>query len=136
MEEVIIRQDSNFKLEARARGEGGDGEMKPAGSLGDLSPYGMLLSALGSCTAVVLHTYAQHHDIDLSQAEIHLRYERNFQEDCENCEEIDKYEDRIRVSVGFEGNLSKEQREKLEHISELCSIHKILEDGIEIVTEK
>jgi len=134
MEEVIIRQDSSFKLEARARSEGGEGEMKPVGLLRDLSPYGMLLSALGSCTTVVLHTYARHHDIDLSQAEVQLRYERNFKEDCDHCEEIDKYDDRIRVNVGFEGNLSKEEREKLEHISELCSIHKILEDGIEIVT--
>lgn len=135
MEEVIIRQDSNFRLEARARSEGGEGEMKPVGSLGDLSPYGMLLSALGSCTTVVLHTYARHHEIDLSQAEVRLRYERNFKEDCENCEDIDQYEDRIRVNVGFQGNLSKEEREKLERIAQLCSIHKILEDGIQIQTE-
>jgi putative redox protein len=134
MEEVIIRQDNSFRLEARARSQEGEGEMQQVGSLGDLSPYGMLLSSLGSCTTVVLHTYAQHHDIDLSSAEVRLRYERNFKEDCDNCEEIDEYEDRIRVDVGFEGNLSKEEREKLEKISELCSIHKILEDGIEIVT--
>jgi putative redox protein len=135
MEEVIIRQDNNFRLEARARSEGGEGEMKPVGSLGDLSPYGMLLSALGSCITVVLHTYARHHGVDLSQAEVQLRYERNFREDCENCEEIDQYEDRIRVNVGFQGNLSKEEREKLERIAQLCSIHKILEDGIQIQTE-
>lgn len=135
MEEVIIQQDNSFRSEIRARSQGGEGEMKPVGSLGDLSPYGMLLSALGSCTTVVLHTYARHHDIDLSQAEARLRYERNFREDCENCEEIDRYEDRIRVSVGFQGNLSKGEREKLEQVSELCSIHKILEHGIEIRTE-
>jgi putative redox protein len=133
MEEVIIRQDRDFRLEARARAQEGEGEMQQVGSLGDLSPYGMLLSALGSCTTVVLHTYAQHHGIDLSQAEVHLRYERDFKEDCDNCEEIDRYEDRIRVHVGLEGNLSREEREKLERISELCSIHKILEDGIEIM---
>jgi putative redox protein len=133
MEEVIIRQDSDFRLEPRARGE--EGEMKPVGSLGDLSPYGMLLSALGSCTTVVAHTYARHHEIDLSQAEVQLRYERNFKVDCENCEDIDQYEERIRVNVGFQGNLSKEERGKLEQVAQLCSIHKILEDGIEIQME-
>jgi putative redox protein len=133
MEEVIIRQDRDFRLEARARSQEGDGEMRPVGSLQDLTPYGMLLASLGSCTTVVLHTYAQHHDIDLSQAEVQLRYARNFREDCENCEEIDKYEDLIRVDVAFEGRLSKEQQEKLDQISRLCSIHKILEHGIEIV---
>jgi uncharacterized OsmC-like protein len=137
MEEVIIRQDRNFRLEARARAPepGAEGEMKPVSSLADLTPYGMLLASLGSCTTVVLHTYAQSHGVDLSQAEVRLRYERSFKEDCENCDDIEKYEERIRVNVAFEGKLSKEDREKLDRVSRLCSIHKILEDGIEIRSE-
>ena len=125
IEEVIIRQQRDFRLEARARGE--QGEMEPVSSLGDLTPYGMLLAGLGSCTTVVLHTYAQSHGIELSRAEVRLRYERDFKEDCENCEDIDRYEERIRVRAAFEGELSKQDREKLERGARLCSIHKITE---------
>jgi putative redox protein len=70
--------------------------------------------------------------VPLKEVTIDLRYERVFHEDCENCEEIERYEEQIEEQIAFEGDLSDRQRDKLLHIAHQCSIRKILEDGLKI----
>jgi putative redox protein len=92
----------------------------------------MLLASLGSCTAIVLHTYAQHHDVALQEVELNLSYEREFREDCENCEGIEKYQEHIQEEIQLSGDLTTAEHDKLMHIAHQCSIYKMLESGIEI----
>jgi uncharacterized OsmC-like protein len=100
----------------------------------ELTPYGMLLAGLGGCTTIVLHTFAKSHGLDLREVEIHLGYERNFKEDCEKCDEIDKYEEKITEEVHFYGDLEPSDYDKLNKVTEYCSIRKMLESGVEIET--
>jgi uncharacterized OsmC-like protein len=56
-----------------------------------------------------------------------------FAEDCEHCEEIGEYTEQIEAIVGFTGELTDAERNKLFLIARHCPIHKILHDGIETV---
>jgi putative redox protein len=133
-EHVIVRQNSRFEIEFRAldpRDPESD-EIEPVVRIHELTPYTMLLASLGACTTIVLHTYAQHHHVDLEEVELHLRYKRVFQHDCEHCEEIERYEEQIDQELTLVGDLTDKERQKLFRISKQCSVHKLLEDGVVI----
>ena len=134
-EVVVVRQNAKFETEFLAAdttaAEPGERELRPVHALHDLSPYGMLLAALGSCTAVLLHSYAQNHQVKLEEVEVCASYDRVFAEDCEKCEEEGKYTERINAQVAFVGDLTAAERNKLFLISKHCPVHKILHEGIE-----
>jgi uncharacterized OsmC-like protein len=136
-EHVIVWQNSKFEIEFRAQDprDPESDEIQPVVHIHELTPYTMLLASLGACTTIVLHTYAQHHDVDLEEVESRLRYKRVFQHDCENCEEIDRYEEQIDQELTLSGDLTDEERQKLFRISKQCSVHKMLEAGIEISSQ-
>jgi putative redox protein len=136
-EHVIVQQNSDFEIAFLAADpeaeEGAEGdEPEPVYHVHELTPYGMMLASLGSCTTIVLHTYAQHHDVALDDVEIDLRYQRIFAEDCEDCTNIDRYEERIEQEIKFRGDLTEGERKRLFHVSKQCSIHKMFESGIKI----
>jgi uncharacterized OsmC-like protein len=135
---VIVQQKADFATEIRAA-EAHDDESDDEGihyhyvkRLSDVTPYGMFLASLGSCTAVVLHTYAHNHGLHLHEVEIRLDYHRIFREDCENCEDVRPYEEHIREEIALRGDLNESDREKLFKIGHQCPIHKMLKSGIEI----
>jgi uncharacterized OsmC-like protein len=132
-EEVIVRQNDRFEIHFQAADpEDPESEVHPVQHLHELTPYGMMLTSLAACTTIVLHTYAQNHGVALHEAEAHLRYERVFAQDCEDCETIRRYEEQIDAELTLVGDLTDKERQKLFRIGQQCSIHKILEDGIEI----
>jgi len=133
-ERVVVRQDRNFITQVLAADphEPESEALQQVDHIHQLTPYGMLLTSLGSCTAIVLHTYAQHHSIDLEQVAIELEYERVFAEDCADCEEIDEYKEHIVQEVSVSGDLTDRDRERLNAISRHCSIHKILAHGLAV----
>ena len=132
-EVVIIRQNAHFEIEVMAaEADGERGDFHSVERLHEVTPYGLFLSSLGSCTAIVLHTYAQNHGLDLQDVEIRLEYRRLFQEDCQNCEDARPYEEHISEEIALRGDLTEGEREKLFRISHQCPIHKMLQSGIEI----
>lgn len=135
-ERVVVRQDRNFITQVLAVDphEPESEELQQVDHIHQLTPYGMLLTSLGSCTAIVLHTYAQHHNIDLAQVAIELQYNRVFAEDCADCDEIDVYREHIEQEVSVTGDLTERDRERLDAISRHCSIHKIMAHGVEVDT--
>lgn len=133
-EEIIVRQNSRFEIEILALDAHvpDEDQLYAVGDIRRLTPYGMLLAGLGSCTAIVLHTYAQHHGVDLREVELHLRYDRVFAEDCEECEGIQEYKEQIEADILLTGELGPEEQRKLFLISKHCPIHKMLMHGIEV----
>lgn len=140
-ERIIVRQNSRFETEflaqtpqehSLAQEAETPGDMAPVADLRSLTPYGMLLAGLGSCTAVVLHTYAQYHGIGLHQVELRLAYDRVFAQDCKECETQDDYHERIEEEILLEGDLTSQERHKLLAISHHCPIYKMLKQGIEV----
>lgn len=136
-EKVVVRQDSQFRtLILSADPENIHSQtLEPVEDIHQLTPYGMLLSSLGSCTALVLHTHAQNHDISLNQVEIILEYERVFREDCEDCEEAGDYTEEIREKFNLTGEISLAEREKLIRVAHYCPIYKMLRKGIKVNTQ-
>jgi uncharacterized OsmC-like protein len=136
-EKVVIHQKSNYETEFWSLDpEAPDStELHPVRRIEDLTPYGMLLASLGSCTAVVVNTYARYHKIALDAVDMSVDYQRTFRKDCENCEKISQYEEQINVEISFKGNLTPEQHEKLAKISLQCPIHKMLKHGIEVKSQ-
>jgi putative redox protein len=132
-ERVILRQKANFDTELLATDPHGESdEMQPVEHVLALSPYGMLLASLAGCTAVLLTTYAQNHNLPLEEVELRLKFDRTFDEDCENCESVDEYREIIAEEIIFSGNLTAAQRQKLLAISRHCPIHKMVHEGIEV----
>jgi len=131
---VVIRQNSKFETEflgADTEAEETAGrELHPVHAIHDLSPYGLLLASLGACTAILLHSYAQNHQVALTDVELRLTYGRVFATDCKECEEKDKYEEGITAEVGLVGDLPAAERDKLFLIAKHCPVHKILHNGI------
>ncbi|MGD8626405.1 MAG: osmotically inducible protein C, partial [Anaerolineae bacterium] len=54
---------------------------------------------------------------------------------CQNCQEIDRYQEQLQETLTFRGDLTEAERQKLFKIAHQCSIHKMLESGIEIRSE-
>ncbi len=130
-EMVVVRQNIDLETEFLARFEG-ETELTPVEDLRDITPYGMLLAGLGSCSAVLVNTYARHHSIPLEEAEFQVEYERSFKKDCEHCEETQSFDEQIKMRVTFKGQLDEAQREKLFKISLQCPVHKLLAGGIQV----
>ena len=135
-EKVVVRQGRNYVTSFMASDpEAAASEPVVVQRLNDLTPYGMVLAGLGTCTAFVVNTYAEHHGLPVDAVVLTLEYQRSFPEDCKHCTEIEKYEERIRMLVAVEGVLSPEQKEKLFKIAMHCPVHKMLLNGIEVKAE-
>ena len=133
---VIVRQDSEFRTQFWAETEEGKdkGKMMGVEHVHQLNPYSMMLSSLGSCTAIVLNTYAQYHRLALKEVELRLQYKRNYKKDCETCEEVDNYTEEVTEEIILNGKLNEEERQKLLYIAHACPIYKMFKDGIPIKT--
>ncbi len=133
-ESVIVRQNSQFQTQVLALDphDPDAGQFHPVEAIHHLTPYGMLLAGLGSCTAVVIHTYAQHHGVNVQEVELRLRYDRIFADDCEGCESIEEYVEQIEEEISLIGDLTPAERMRLYMVSKHCPIHKMLTRGIKV----
>jgi putative redox protein len=136
-ERVVIYQDKSFRTEFRASDPNDEdsSEVEPVMHLHELTPYGMLLASVGSCTAIVVNSYARNHNIPLKGVTVDAAYDRVFADDCDDCDPENKYEEVIRESVNFEGKLDEKQLHRLHKVAEACSVRRLLESGIRVITE-
>jgi len=135
-ERMIVKQDRNFRtvfMVADPEDIHSD-SFEPVESIHQLTPYGMLLGSLASCTALVLHTYAQNHDIDLNEVELHMYYQRVFREDCEDCEEDSKFTEEFEERILLVGDISAADRMKLLQVAHYCPVYKIIKGSMNIKT--
>jgi len=135
-ETVIVRQKIDFNTSFLAAGENdpADSPPHPVERIYDLTPYGMLLASIGSCTAVVVNTFARNHGIELDEVEITLGYDRIFEEDCRDCDRTRDYAEEITETLRFVGHISAEERDKLMKVAHYCPIFKIVENGVTVKT--
>jgi putative redox protein len=97
-------------------------------------PYDYIMSALGACTVITLHMYAQRKEWPLERAEVTLKHERVHIKDCAECEEKDAKLTQVTKTLTLIGDLTPEQRSRLENISSRCPVQKTLEAGITVKT--
>jgi putative redox protein len=136
-EHVIVRQDREFRTKfwVEEETEVGNEKMQEADHIHQLNPYSMMLSSLGSCTAIVLNTYAEHHRMPLEGVEIELFYNRNYRKDCDTCEQTGNYSEEVVEQMKFLGQLTDKEKDKLLRIAHACPIYKMFKEGIPIRTE-
>jgi putative redox protein len=96
------------------------------------TPYGFLLSALGSCTGMTLRMYADRKEWPLDKAIVRLSHEKIHADDCEQCETDAGRVDRIEREIEVRGNLSDEQRSRLLEIANKCPVHRTLHSEVEV----
>ena len=99
------------------------------------TPYDYIMSALGACTVITLHMYAKRKQWPLQRAEVTLVHERVYAADCEHCDDKGAKISMISKKLRLVGDLTQEQRLRLEIISSKCPVQKTLQAGIVIQTE-
>jgi putative redox protein len=101
----------------------GDASTEHGGAYAGPTPHSILLSALGTCTAVTLTMYAGRKTWALEGVEVMLGYANEAPGTTTISREIK-----------VKGNLDAEQRERLLQIANACPIHKILTGEIKVET--
>ena len=96
------------------------------------TPYGYLLSALGTCTAMTLRMYADFKKIKLDEVEVKLTHDKVHKNDGESAESSAKI-DQININLKLEGDLTPEQRARLVEIAERCPVHRTIKGVPEMI---
>lgn len=133
-ERIVVKLDRKFRAQFfTADPEDIHSNMfEPVENVHQLTPYGMLLTSLASCTAQVMHTYAMNHDMKLTEVEMQMTFQRVFRDDCEDCDESRNYKEEIEERILLIGDLSSVEREKLLRSAHYCPVYKILSTGIKV----
>ena len=138
MSDVIVTSISNLKNEVRYDDDHTlvtDEPLAAGGENAGPDPYTLLLAALGSCISMTVTLYARRKGWPLERVIVRLRQSRIHAADCQECTHTTEgFVHRIERSVTFEGNLSEEQRLRLQEIAHKCPVHKTLTSEI-VITE-
>jgi putative redox protein len=99
-----------------------------------MSPYELLMAALGACTTMTLRMYATRRKLPLARVAVRLRHDRIHAGDCADCENDDARIDRIQRHLTLDGPLDASQRERLLDIADRCPVHRTLHAGVRVET--
>ncbi len=97
-----------------------------------MSPYELLLSSLGSCTAITIRMFADAKKWDLKEVLIHLEHFKQHANDAENCMDGNAKIDRFVKEIVLKGDLTLEQKKTLLQAGNQSPVHKTLENTITI----
>jgi len=140
MNEVVVTSQSNLRNEVRYGTDHSfttDEPISAGGEDAGPDPYTLLLAALGSCISMTLHLYARRKQWPLEGVSVRLRQNRIHAKDCQDCTKTEEgYIHRIERSVTLTGQLSDEQRARLQEIAHKCPVHKTLTSEIVIAEMK
>ncbi|MEW6733172.1 MAG: OsmC family protein [Acidobacteriota bacterium] len=131
---VTVRSLSNLKAQVEMSGHHliADEPVSAGGEDAGPDPYSLLLAALGSCTSMTLHLYAQRKGWPLKAIEITLIHGQQYAQDYLDCETKEGKIDEIRRRIRLEGELDQEQRLCLLEIAAKCPVHRTLTGEIKI----
>ncbi len=98
------------------------------------TPYDLLLSSLGACTAMTLRMYADRKQWAVDEINVHLSYNKEYIEDCENPDNPKAIIDKIERSIQIDGSLDEKQEKRMLEIADKCPVHKTLHGDIRVET--
>ena len=100
-----------------------------------VTPYDLLLAALGTCTSMTLRMYANRKGLNVDNIQVKLEHGRIHASDCESCEDQTKKVDQIRRWIRIEGDLTDAQRQRMLEIADMCPVHRTLHNQKQITSE-
>ena len=136
MSEVTVTSLSNLRNEVSYGGGQTLLTDEPAGLGGEGAgpdPYTLLLAALGSCVSMTVTLYARRKGWPLERVRVRLRQRRVHAKDCAQCgSTADDFIHHIERAVELEGDLTEEQRARLQEIAHRCPVHRTLTHEIAV----
>ena len=99
------------------------------------SPYQLLTSALGACTAMTIQMYARRKKWQIDEVKVHLTYDRDYESDAEHSEDQGAKIDHYYREIELVGDLTEEQRQRCMEIADRCPVHKTLSSSGKVVTK-
>lgn len=133
---VAITGPEGFRTRLKADGHPliADEPLAVGGDNTGPTPYGLLGSALASCTSMTLQMYARRKGLDLNTVKVIVSHEKIHADDCEHCTSTTGKVDRFDRHLTLTGNLSAAEHDRLLEIADMCPVHRTLNGEIEIRT--
>ena len=100
-----------------------------------VTPYDLLLAALGACTSMTLRMYANKKGLDVNNIQVKLQHNRIDAADCETCEDQPGKVDQIRRLIRIDGDITEAQRKRMLEIASMCPVHRTLHNQKQITSE-
>lgn len=100
------------------------------------SPYDLLVSALGACTAMTMKMYAERKGWNLQEVRVHLEHSHVYVEDQSKVGEKGAKIDQIERVIEMEGSLDESQRKRLMEIADRCPVHRTMHNEIRVVSRE
>lgn len=92
-----------------------------------MSPYELLLAALGACTAMTLKMYIARKKLPITDVEVLLTFDRIHAADCESCADDERTGEtevqHISRLIYVTGTVTAEQKQRLLYIANRCPVH-------------
>jgi uncharacterized OsmC-like protein len=131
---VVVRSRGAFRSDVEAGPHRFviDEPVDAGGTAQGPTPYDLLAAALGGCTSITLHYYAQREKLPLEGVDVTVSHDRQYAKDCADCVAHAGFIHRFRVEIRLLGNLTSEQRERLLGIANRCPVKKTLSSEIKI----
>lgn len=98
------------------------------------TPYELLSSALGTCTAITLKMYAKRKNWDIGEIKVMVEHGRKYADDCEHCDDNSKLIEVFKRTLVFDERLDGEKKNRLHQIADHCPVHKTLSKNSRIDT--
>jgi len=129
MEQATVETAKGYQTKITTERHTWHGDMpESAGGTGTAAnPEELLLGALGSCTTMTLHMYANRKGWDLQRVEIDLSLEKVRADQVADYDGDARYVNTIQQSLRFHGDLDDEQHARLMEIAGRCPVHRIME---------
>lgn len=99
------------------------------------TPYELVAAGLGACTAMTIQMYARRKKWVVDEVTVHLDHKKDYAQDMSDvADEKPIKVDQFNREIILEGDLTKEQRQRLLEIADKCPVHRTLHGKVEIVT--
>jgi len=132
---VIVRGDGRHfqqEVESGKHRLVADEPIAFGGADAGLTPYDLLLAALGSCTSMTIGLYARRKQWPLEFITVSLWHDRVHAKDCEDCLTKEGMLDQIEIEIEVGGKLDDEQRARLVEVAAKCPVHRTLTSEVKI----
>jgi uncharacterized OsmC-like protein len=124
---LAIKEGFRAQISAGANTIIADEPEDAGGEDGGMSPYELLLAALGACAAMTLKLYIERKKLPITDVEVSLTFDRIHIDDCESCVKEERLDDQevqhISRLIYVTGDVTEEQKKRLLYIAGRCPVH-------------